>query len=90
MDGDLKWIAGLAVTFFLAFTGAIIGTFRNLSNKISKNTEKMHEKIDDVKENYVRRDDLNGHLEHVDTRMKELRDEQRENHKQVIALLRDR
>lgn len=83
MDDDLRWAVGVAITIFVAFAGLVVAAFRNMSAKITK----THERIDDVKDKYVRRDDLDQHLKRIDTTVKELRTEIRENHRQVIAAL---
>ena len=83
VDGDLKWVAGLAVSMVLSFAGVMITAFRNMSAKIAK----THERIDEVKDRYVRRDDLDGHLTRLDSTVHEIREEMRENHRQVLAAL---
>ncbi|WP_147112066.1 hypothetical protein [Tateyamaria sp. syn59] len=91
MSEDLKWVIGIAMTITLFFGTALIGAFRNLSNKITARTAALHDRIDDVKEKYVRRDDLDGHIKRLDSRVQEIRDEMRENHRQVIdAITRDK
>jgi len=83
MDGDLKWVIGIAVSMVISFGGIMITTFRNMSTKIAK----THDRIDDVKDKYVRRDDLDGHLTRIDRTVHEIREEMRENHRQVLAAL---
>lgn len=87
MDQDLKWLVGIAVTICLAVFGAIVTSFRTLAARISSGNSELHKRVDDVKEKYVRRDDLDGHISRMDASLKELRDEVRTNHNQVIALL---
>ena len=83
MDGDLKWVIGLAVSMVLAFGTVMIWTFRNVSAKIAG----LHGRVDDVKEKYVRRDDLDGHIMRIDQNVRDLRDEMRSNHKEIIRAL---
>lgn len=55
----VKWVIGVV-------TGAVvlvIGGFRHLGNKMSKQHADLHGRIDDVKEKYVRRDDFESHME---------------------------
>lgn len=86
MDGDLKWVIGLAVSMVLAFGTIMIGAFRNVSAKIAG----LHSRVDDVKEKYVRRDDLDGHILRIDQNVRDLRDEMRANHKEIIRALSKR
>ena len=88
MEADLKWFIGIAVTVTLALVGLIVGTFRNLASKISKSNGELHARIDDVKERYVRRDDLDGHIRRLDQNMREIREELKENHRQVLDAIR--
>lgn len=83
MEADLKWVIGLGVSLCVFVATTLIATFRTLSAKIAK----THERIDDVKDKYVRRDDLDGHLTRIDRTVHEIREEMRDNHKQVIAAL---
>lgn len=83
MDGDLKWVIGLAVSMVLAFGTIMIGAFRNVSAKIAE----LHGRVDDVKEKYVRRDDLDGCIMRIDQNIRDLRDEMHANHKEIIRAL---
>lgn len=83
MDSDLKWVIGLAISMVLAFGTIMIGAFRNVSAKIAG----LHSRVDDVKEKYVRRDDLDGHIVRIDQNVRDLRDEMRANHKEIIRAL---
>ena len=83
MDGDLKWVIGLAVSMVLAFGTIMIGAFRNVSAKIAE----LHGRVDDVKEKYVRRDDLDGQIMRIDQNVRDLRDEMRANHQELIRAL---
>lgn len=62
MDFDAKWIIGTIITVLIAVTGLLIGVFRNLSTKIST----LHSRIDNVKDDYVRRDDFNTYIERIE------------------------
>ena len=84
MEDDLKWIVGIAVTLTLALVTTIIAAFRNLANRISVGNRDLHKRVDDVKDKYVRRDDLDGHILRIDQNVRELRDEMRENHRQLL------
>lgn len=83
MDTDLQWAIGIAIPFFAAFIGILVGVFRSFSTKIGA----LHTRVDDVKEKYVRRDDLDGHLQRMDKKMDDLSAEMGRNHQQVIDVL---
>ena len=83
MDSDLKWVIGIAVSMVLSFGGVMVGAFRNVSAKIAT----LHGRVDDVKEKYVRRDDLDGHIQRLDGNVRDLREEMRENHRQLLEVL---
>lgn len=50
----------------------------------------LHARINDIKDDYVRRDDLAGHLERIDDTLKGLREEQRKNNETVLLALATR
>lgn len=77
MENDTKWLIGLAVGFFTSHTGVLIMAFRSLSGKISKGNGDLHDRVDDVKEKYVRRDDLDGHIQRLDASMQDLQQQLR-------------
>lgn len=84
MDPDLKWVIGIGVTVITFIIGLIAGSFRNLAGRITNNTAALHKRIDTVKDTYVRRDDLESHLQRIDSNIRDLRQEMREGHQQVI------
>lgn len=57
----IKWIIGL----FTALVIALITAFRHLSVKVSASAAILHTKVDRVKDDYVRRDDLKEYLEPI-------------------------
>ncbi|GGA23840.1 hypothetical protein [Neptunicoccus cionae] len=87
MESDLKWVIGLGISLGVTFATALIASFRNLAGRVSNGDRDLHKRIDNVKDNYVRRDDLDGHIQRLDGNVRDLREEMRENHKQVIAAL---
>ena len=88
MDDDLRWVIGIGVTVVLGLVGLVIGAFRNLANRITASSEKLHGRIDEVKDRYVRRDDLDQHINRLDRNIGEIREEMRANHSQVMDALR--
>lgn len=82
MDGFefLKWLFGA----FLSVAVILIGSFRHLSAKIASANESrsdgdaaLHSKVEklreDVREKYVRREDLGVHLEPIKTALEDQR-----------------
>lgn len=74
MQNDIQWLIGIAVTAVMAVGGMLLGAFRSVSGKFAN----VHGRIDDVKEKYVRRDDLDGHIQRIYTNIQALKDETRE------------
>lgn len=98
MSGELQWLLGVSVSVLLATAGMLIAAFRALSAKIdSSNAEqtelikdgddKLHERINRVRDEYVKRIDLDGHLGRIDQTLREMRDEWREMNRTIIASL---
>ena len=87
MDGDLKWVAGIAVTTFGTVIGAVWVMLRALAAKVSNGDGVLHAKIDDVKEKYVRRDDFERHLDRIEDNIHEIRDEARDGKREVLAAI---
>ncbi|MBL4768202.1 MAG: hypothetical protein JKY94_10880 [Rhodobacteraceae bacterium] len=101
LDPEIRWLIGIVATIVIA----MISTFRSLSSKISAGNKAIYakieeadkdigHKIEDVKQRYVRRDDLDSHISRLDQTVndlrreqKELRDEQRDQHQQVMNAL---
>jgi len=82
MDSDLKWIVGIGLSLTLGMITTLIAAFRNLANKISISNRDLYLRIDRVKEQYVRRDDLDGHLKRLGEEIHELRSQLAEQSKQ--------
>jgi len=94
MGDDLKWIIGISASMIVSFIIALIAAFRSLSEKINAGDTQLHERVNRVKDDYVRRIDLDGHVNQLREGMKELKDETRDSAKetnkrldQVLAVL---
>lgn len=87
MEVDLRWFIGLCVSAGIFLATVLIGTFRSLSAKISAGDSALHKRVDDVKEKYVRRDDLDKDIQRLDTNMRDMRGEMRDNHQQVLEAI---
>lgn len=77
---DLRWIIGIAVTAVVAVGTMLAAAFRNLSGHINAQVAVLHGRVNKVKDDYVRRDDLDKHLARIDGNVNELRREIRESH----------
>ncbi|MCY1370286.1 hypothetical protein D9M69_573730 [compost metagenome] len=94
MGDDIKWLIGLATGLGGTFTVALIATFRSLSSSIRDGDNQLHERVNRVRDEYVRRVDMDDHVKQFRDGIKEMRDETREGMKetnkrldQVLAVL---
>lgn len=94
MGEDTKWLIGISVSMVISFIVALIGSFRSLSASIKDGDDALHERINRTRDEYVRRVDLDGHVNQLRDGMKELKDETREGTRetnkrlnQVLAVL---
>ena len=98
MGADIQWAIGLFVALFSALITTLIASFRNLAGRImavdregAKRSldmgKDLNEKIDAVKEKYVRRDDMDAHLRRIDQALSEVKTELDKNHQQLIKIL---
>lgn len=83
MDDDLKWLIGVALTLAVFVGTTLRVMFVNLSAKIAKS----HERIDKVKDDYVRRDDLDARLAPISQQLTELRGDLRDHNDRVVTAL---
>ena len=89
MSGEIQWLIGLAVGLGSTFTIALIAAFRSLSGSlksaedrlgaaIKAGDDQLHERVNRVRDEYVRRVDLDDHVKQIRDSVRELRDESRE------------
>ena len=81
MGEETKWLIGLLTGGVLTIGGVMIAAFNRLADRITRGDEVLHSRINDVREEYVRRSDLDGHLTRVDVQFRELKTEIREQHR---------
>lgn len=67
MGEDLKWLIGISVSIIVSFMIALVGSFRSLSATMKDGDDQLHERINRVRDEYVKR------VDH-DTQMVQLRD----------------
>ena len=83
---EIQWLIG-AIVAAVSMIGGIIVRDRQIMNKISEGDEKLHDRITKVQSEYVRRDDLNGHVQSIENSVNQMREEQRETNRRIDALL---
>ena len=88
MPDDVKWLVGLSLTVVGMFVTALwhIGNrIKDVENRtttaIKDGDDVLHGRINRVREEYVRRIDLDGHIQRLDKNVEDLRREMRENAK---------
>jgi len=77
---DIKWLIGTGVSVVVS----LFAYNRHVMGKISRGNKSLHSKIDDVKEKYVRRDDLDTHLKPIRDQLEQVHAD----HREIIRLLR--
>lgn len=98
MSGELQWLIGIALTALLTIGGMLVAAFRALSAKIDESNDDLaktlkegddalHERVNRVRDEYVKRVDLDSHLNRIDQTLREVRDEQREMNRSLILAL---
>lgn len=86
MGEEIKWFIGALIGLFTAVGGLIVRD-RQVMKSINEGDEKLHERINNVQANYVRRDDLNGHIQSIENNVRSMREEQRETNRRIDAVL---
>ncbi|QDP56573.1 MAG: hypothetical protein GOVbin2380_8 [Prokaryotic dsDNA virus sp.] len=86
MNSGIEWLIGAAIALFSVIGGMIVRD-RQVMKSINEGDEKLHERINKVQSEYVRRDDLNGHISSIEKSVHEMREEQRETNRRIDALL---
>ena len=83
MDSDFKWLIGTTLAF-VSLVGGIIARDRNLMAMLedmkdqlrghtTRTGNELHERVNSVKDEYVRRVDLDGHIVRIEKSMDGLR-----------------
>lgn len=90
MTDEIRWLVGLSVTVLVFQAGTLIAAFRSLTARVETATatakegdDQLHERINRVRDEYVKRVDLDGHMTRMETTVKELREETREGTKEI-------
>jgi hypothetical protein len=74
-----------------AAAAATIGGFivrdRQVAKTIADGDAELHQRVNKVRDEYVRRDDLTGHITRIETMLIAMRDEQRRTNERIDSLL---
>lgn len=84
VSDELRWALGLALSAVLTLGAMLVGAFRALSGKMDRRDDTMraaikegddalHERVNQVRDDYVRRVDLDQRLAHFETTQAEIR-----------------
>lgn len=79
---SIEWFIGAAIAL-TTLIGGIIVRDRQVMKSINDGDSKLHEKLDRVAETYVRRDDLNGHIQSIENICNQIRTDQSEATRQM-------
>lgn len=80
-DDVLRWLIGIEITVSLTIIGALLAAFYRLSDAIKKGDDALHERVNDIRDEYVRRTDLDGHMTRIDGSMRDMRADMKEQHR---------
>lgn len=84
MEATFSWdIAGVIVLLVLS----LVGLARWMIVRMDKSSDILHKRINDVKEKYVRRDDLDTRLDHIEKTQDRMYQEQRDHAQHVSKRL---
>lgn len=94
VDENFRWVLGIAVTLMVVLLTGLIAAFRYYGGRVSTTAKDIHSKIDrtksdlqneikEVRQQYVRRDDFDGSLVRLDTRMSSLEKRVDVGHKEI-------
>lgn len=80
MNDDMKtvqWLMGVAVAF-TALVGGVVTRDRQMAKQIRDSEDRMHDRINKVKDDYVKRSDMEACMARISDDVSRLRDEIRE------------
>lgn len=78
MGDDLNWLIGISASLGVSFIIALVGSFRSLSATIKYGDDQLHERINRVRDEYVKRVDYDDQMNEIKMNIKEIRDELRD------------
>jgi len=80
-------IFGTIIGVLMSMFTTAFSVIRILRGEIDNKTGHLHTRLDKVKEDYVRRDDLNAHLNRLEKSLEKLQEEQKVLNERIAALL---
>lgn len=78
METWIQWAIGLTVTLLTTLVGFMAHAHSKLSSKQSADVASLHVKLEEVKRDYVRRDDFSEFKKDVKDRLESIEDKQDE------------
>jgi len=85
-DSEVRWLLGILIAG-AASVGGIIMRDRHVLKSISEGDEKLHVRINTFEKSFVRRADLNGHMQTIENMVNQMREEQRETNQRIDRVL---
>jgi peptidoglycan hydrolase CwlO-like protein len=83
---EIQWLIG-AIIALVSMIGGIIVRDRQIMKEISEGDKELQDRITKVQSEYVRRDDLNGHIQSIENSVNQMREEQRQTNHRIDSLL---
>ena len=83
---EVKWLTGILMPL-VTMIGGFIARDRQVMARIQDGDEKIQKAVDDVRREYVRRDDLKDHLQSIEKSLIEARDERRDMARRIDAFI---
>jgi len=77
MNDDWRWMLGVDVSVATFCLGALVTAFRSLSASMRKGDDALHSRINQVRDEYVRRHDMDIQMNQLRESVRELREELR-------------
>lgn len=77
MNADWQWFIGAGFGL-VTMVGGFIMRDRQVAKQIKDGDDRLHDRINRVRDDYVRRDDLHNHITRLDDNIKEMRKEMKE------------
>ena len=87
MEPEIWKLIGVLVTILIFGCGTLIAAFRSVYKTMEAGDDALHERVNRVRDEYVRRVDLDTHMARIEATLKEMRDEQRTLAREMLTML---
>lgn len=77
----MRWVLGLEITVAVAFVSALLAALYRLADAIKKGDDVLHTRVNDIRDEYVRRTDFDRHMQSIDSLMRDTRSDLKEQHR---------